>query len=157
MTILNKLNGWQRLWLLCALLWAFTVVALTVIAFPIVTVSEVNAQWANAKIDLIRKYHGNGEALAEFRKRLHGNASDEEILHPVQKHDGRFDLSTAVPADEALALDVQYQARLTNLGDRSKFKAVAFGFLAWALPVLGIYFLDIAVRWIYVGFRSKSA
>jgi hypothetical protein len=108
------------------------------------------------EIDLIRKYHGNGEALAEFRKRLYGNASDEEIIHPVKKHDGKFDLSTAVPADEAQALDAQYQARLTNLGDGSKFKAVAFGFLAWALPVIAIYLLGIAVHWVYVGFRSKS-
>ena len=156
MTILDKFNGWQRLWLLCTVLWALPVVALTVMAFPTVTVSEVNAQWANAKIDLIRKYHGNGEALAGFRKRLYGNASDEEITHPVKKHDGKFDPSTAVPADEAQTLDAQYQARLTNLGDGSKFKAVAFGFLAWALPVIAIYLLGIAVRWVYVGFRRKS-
>jgi len=84
MTILNKLNGWQRLWLMCAVIWAIPVVTFTASAFPTETVSEITTQWANAKIELMRKYHGSGETLAEFRQQRYDSASDEEIVHPIK-------------------------------------------------------------------------
>ena len=74
-----KLNGWQRLWAILAIAWAIPVLIFTTTTLP--TESELKARWANERVNLIRKLHGQDESLAKYRFRLYGNASDEEIIH----------------------------------------------------------------------------
>jgi len=156
MISLSKLNGWQRLWVLSAIVWAIPVIAFTVIALPTKTESEIYMQWANEKVDLFRKYHGQNETLIEYRRRLYGNATDKEIVHPAADRLRQFDPSTAVPESEIDAIDKKYESRLAQLERQSPVRTAFGGFLIWALPLIAIYLVGIGVHWVYVGFRSRS-
>jgi len=155
MTAFSNLNGWQRLWLLCAVIWAIPVALYMIQEISTETESEIKSQWANAKIELIKKHHSSGETLAALRQRLYGSASDEEIIHPAQTHSGHFDFSTAVPVDESQAVDSMYESRLGQRQNQSTAKILMLGFLAWLAPVAGLYLFGKAVRWVYDGFRSN--
>ena len=156
MTGLNNLNGWQRLWLLCAVLWAIFVAVFTIQSIPTETESEIRTQWANAKIELIRKHHSSGESLAKLRQRLYGDASDEDIIHPTQNHSRIFDPYTAVPDDESLAVDEMFESQLSRRQNLSIPRIFGFAFLAWLIPVAGLYFLGKMMHWVYIGFRDKK-
>lgn len=144
MTPLNKLNGWQRLWLMCAAIWLIPVIIYTVTLFPIKTPtasellhdsSYINANAATKAATFV-KYFGRDSNYT---------GANEATKIAIRQRFG-IESSLSSSTTEAEAIDVQHKSLL---------KIIALGFLAWVLPLVAIYVLGITIRWIYVGFRSK--
>lgn len=149
--------------LLVAIVWAIPVVAFTVATWPSETESGIKSRWADEKVDVMRKHHGPGASLVDFRSQVFGNKSDEEIIHPKG-----FDITTAVPvgekdpeaeaqAIEEREIDERNELRIAQLANQSRTKTIVFGFLAWALPLAALYLIGIGGHWVSEGFRRKSA
>jgi hypothetical protein len=156
MISLNRLSGWQRLWILLAIIWAVPVVAFTIAALPTDTESEIYAQWAIEKIELIRRFHGQNESQTEYRRKVYGNATDREVVRPRADPSKHFDPLTAMPGDELDAINQRYESRLAQLERHSPIGTAIRGFLVWALPAIALYLLGIGVHWVYSGFRSRE-
>ncbi len=153
MNALSKMNGWKRIWLLLAAIWMVPVAVFTFTELPNDTESGIKSRWASEIIDLQKKYHGQGESMAAYRQIIYGNASDEEIIHPSGRKSGKFDLSSAIPAEEAEQINQQYEIELVLLANKSPSKAVLIGFIVWLIPLLTIYVFGLGIYWVYVGFR----
>lgn len=141
MHILNKLNGWQRLWLLCAAIWVIPVVMFTYTAIPKPTPSEIlqDRSYINAdaatKAATFLKYIGNDPNYT---------SANEATKAAIRERFGIVESQSRTT--EAGAIDIQSKSRL---------KIIALGFLAWVLPSVVIYLFGIAIRWVYVGFSKK--
>lgn len=143
MQILNKLNGWQRLWLLCVAIYAIPVVIFTYTAIPETPTSSeilhdpnyINADVAT-KAATFFKYIGNDPNYT---------SANEATKAAIRE---RFGIAGSQPiTTEAGSIDIQGKSRL---------KIIALGFLAWALPSIAIFLFGIAIRWVYVGFTQNS-
>lgn len=55
--------------------------------------------------------------------------------------------------DDLKKLGEQYTKRIANL-NKERIENIVFGFLFWIIPVITVYILGLAVRWIYRGFKS---
>jgi hypothetical protein len=148
------LNGWQRLWIVSAAIWALLVAIFTSLTLP-PTDAELIHEWASAKVQLMKRYHGQGETDEAFRARTYSGASDEDIVHPAPAPWKKFDPRTAVPADESEAIDRQYQEALAAKTPRSAL--VLNAILVWFIPSAGVYLLGMAVRWVRAGFTNGKA
>lgn len=152
----NKLNGWQRLWIVLAVVWATLVLLFIFNTAP--TEKSIKAGWANAIVELGQKTNARNETPSQYRQRAFGGRSDEEIIRfgPLPTHemdkDG-FDPSRAVPADEFIAINSNYAAQLSVL-PRVWSKTLVSGLLVWAIPLGALYLIGRASHWIYVGFRK---
>jgi hypothetical protein len=152
---LDKLNGWKRLWVLLVVLWLWPVLAVTISKLPSRETIKVLHDWASEKIDLVRQYHPTNESLAEFRLRVYGARTDEEIVHP-KSEPGKFDASSAVPAETDDAIDQKYRTLFERLSNESEGKAIGVGFLLWIIPPIIIYLIAIAAKWVYLGFHAAE-
>lgn len=172
MNATNRLNGWQRLLILLAIIWAILVVAFTVTRWPKTWQTEAEirshwvSHWANDRIAVFEKYEGNGEPFDVYRGKVFAGKSDEEIVNPRG-----FDIFTAVGVDdqspsfrkdrartdEVIELDHKYSAIVNSLPRRSRAETVGIAFLAWGLPLAMLYLIGVGVHWVYEGFRRKSA
>ena len=142
MRILDKLNGWQRLWLLSAAIWVVPVVIFTYTTAPeTFTPSEMlkDQRYTNAD---------SATRAATFLKYIVSDpnyASANEATKAAIRQ--RFGIAESqLITTEARAIDIQ---------SKSPLKTIVFGVLAWVLPVVMIYFIGFAFRWVYVGFNRN--
>ena len=151
----RSLNGWQRLWVVAAVIWAIIVVADCATKLQGPTAAEVTAEWARAKVELFRKHHGADESYEEFRAKFYGNALDEEIVSPRGQSGGRFDPNRAVPADEMDVIDGQYRPLLVGATQQSRGDVLLRALMIWMIPAALLYLTGIIVQWVLAGFRQQ--
>lgn len=157
------LNGWLRLLVVVAIVWAIPVAFVTFESWPTETTSGVVSRWANERIEAVRNRSGSGESHSEFRARVFGAKSDEDIAQPTG-----FDIATAVPVGqtdpqrEALraeveAIDEKYKSLRANTESNSRTKLLSRALLAWALPLLAAFALGFSFFWVRAGFRRSES
>lgn len=151
MSIQSTLSGWQRLGVIAAAVWAVPVALYILGIWPSTLESSIKDQWASARVELTWKYHGQGESLSQFRSRVYGDKSSEDILSPQQPT--VFDPTTAVPATEVEAVDSYYKPSITKIRAQSRSDIVVTGFIIWLLPLVLLYFLGVLWRWVHKGFQ----
>lgn len=141
----RKLNGWQRLWILLAIIWLVPVLALTISEAE--TQATIKGRWARDIVNMEKRYH---PAFTWYNDK-----SDEDIISPHS--DQPFDPAAAEMVTESEQQDKSnlkqlYNRELKNLSAKqnSNYKR---GFLLYVIPLVVLYGLGIGCGWIYRGFR----
>ena len=162
-TILERLNGWQRLWVVVTAVYGLAVGVFTVSLLP--TDSEVTSLWASAAL---------GELAGDIGKSLNKdvsvwdlkesesfkNKTDKEIAEKITENakninqDDPDKKNLASFRKNILFIERDYQERLENVL-KEQLKVIGIALLAWLLPASGLYILGYAAAWVYRGFRQK--
>ena len=141
----NKLNGWQRAWVVTALIWAGVVVLFAGIispASPERIRKMKDDEWVNAL------YEQGGRNL---------RLSRDELLAKVNKPmpDDVADLDTVLPAGVADPIIAKYDALIKKYPHDLAVHIVNSAAL-WAFPLIVIYLLGLGAAWVRAGFRPKK-
>lgn len=110
----------------------------------------------------MRTFSGDGLSHSEFRTRVFGDKTDEEIAQPKG-----FDLATAKTAGENIGEEMVRVAEIAVIDDKhkrllpqasfsSRRELVLFASFIWAAPLLTLAFLGKAVLWVRDAFRSAT-
>jgi hypothetical protein len=161
MRILNRLNGWQRLWLVLTILYGLAVTAMTTVILP--KESDIRSSWAwdamRVAVDDIKRVRKYDGTTWDFRDAFFKDKTDEEVVRSLTDGARSIDLADSKTADLAdyksniLTLENKYQKQIKDL-PREQLKATGMAFLAWMIPALAIYVLGYTAGWIYSGFKE---
>jgi len=167
---MNKLNGWQRLFALIAILW---------LAAPILSYDPPRAFIDPDKFELaIKEFLPQQEVPAEIRFWIPRVAyvsqyggipvADDDLPENLRKHperggvkEYRMDTGALVTVWSGYTLE-QVQQAYSKAADKFTYahrvgvvKALSFSVLVYVLPLAFLYFLGWMLGWIYRGFRNK--
>lgn len=157
-----RLNGWQRLWIVVAILYAFLVLAIATTEYP--NRSRIDDAWARQVIATIESAiaselkigYVNVRDKDDFR-----NKSDIEIAERFSK--GAYEIrkdgdATSYQIHAAQLVKELNEKRTHDLEglptERAKFLGIAF--LSWAIPLLAIYLIGVMVAWVIRGFKASA-
>ena len=142
---MRKLNGWQRLWIVVAVIYLVVVCVIT--SMFMAKDSEIKRSWASDIIDVVKTHDKSLQDLPTWKMLNVYRSSDlsyEEIIKKVKEKYSTFDY---------IEIDKKYEDKLASLG-WERIKVASIGFLFWLVPVILAYLLGLAVGWIYRGFRE---
>ena len=140
---MGKLNGWQRLWIVVAVIYLVVVCVTTFSLMP--NESEIKRSWASDIIDFVKTHDKSSQHLSTWEiLNAYSDLRYEEIIKRMKKKYSTF---------EYMEIDKKYEDKLANLG-WERTKVASIGFLFWLVPVILAYVLGLAVGWIYRGFRE---
>lgn len=147
----RRLNGWQRLWVVLAVIYLLPVVGFTIALFP--KQRDLVSSRVYDSIRAVGEYREKNdsgfrfEGAFSFRAKYYSDISDDEIIKGLhEKWGSKVDFSK---------IEVEYKQKLDAL-PAERAKAVGIALLAWLVPVLAVYVLGLAVTWIIRGFRRES-
>ena len=151
MDLLNRLNRWQRLWLLGGLLWLPGVVAIVSDNFP--SEKELRQASERYRLKLMR------ERDAEVKK-------IDDRCHNSRPVDGPVSLSKClesnrqerqnVHADYLVLLsrvDPGLERRLAQDLPEEQVRVIVLGAGLWIIPPIALYVLGAAIAWLRKRFR----
>ena len=144
--LLNKLNGWQRLWLVLSVLYLIAVGIFTVSVIP--TASDYQTDRIYDTFNLIRDINPKAfdtdwtYIIRERAKEM----GDDAWVNQVHNQYGNkiFHL-----------IEQEYQNKLSAL-HTEQLKIVGGGLVFGTLPIIIIYVLGLSFGWVFKGFRNKS-
>jgi hypothetical protein len=134
---MRPLNGWQRIFVVIAVVWTVFVVGYSVLSWPKMTRQELFAEWAKERIEAMRTYSSEGLSHSEFRDRVFGGKTDEEIAQPKG-----FDLATAKAVGESIGAEIMRAAEVDVI-DRKFEPLVSQATTASR----GAFFLSVVALW----------
>jgi len=134
----RRLNGWQRLWVIVAVL------LLAFVALIVVSVSP------NEDPDILRQL--NSPLCAAYRS-FDGHADGWKLGEPIKDRDNCGDLISYQFVHEVNLHSVQDYKR--HLHGR-QIRVVVVGFFWWVVIVAMIYLFGVGVAWVRRGFASKQ-
>lgn len=162
-SMMKRLNGWQRLWIVLSALYAILVVLFTAnsIAESEHYSDSTRASYAlkafadhpqNKQIETLPLEKRRELAIDSSRARLRlagehqeDRQTDEEFVRSLsEKWRGSIDFS---------GIEAENQKMMEQFS-LVRVKAIGYGFLAWATPVALLYILGLSVGWIARGFRG---
>ena len=144
---MGKLNGWQRLWIVVAVIYLVVVCVITFFLIP--KEREIRRSWASDIIDVVKTHdkslqdQNTWEILDSY-----SDLSYEEIIKAIKKKHSTIDSTL-----DYIEIDKKYEDKLANLG-WEQIKLASIGFLYWLVPVILAYVMGLALGWIYRGFRE---
>jgi len=143
MSVLSRLNGWQRLWVLVSVIYFLFAVSFIVLFLP--KKSDYLSTRVHETIDLTIKNVPELRSSYVYQVRdAYGDLSDDEVVKRIHsKFKGQIDYSK---------IEEEYATRLAKLSSE-QIKAVGTGFLLWLVPVVFIYLLGWAIGWVIKGFK----
>jgi len=143
---LQRLNGWQRLFVVAAVLWLVPVGAVLVAQWP--TKAEITGQWVDAYIEQIVQNTNELKSYSTWQVRnAYRDISDEELLKRLEQK-----YSSSVPLER---IELNYRRRLDSLL-MDQASTGLLGFAAWLLPLIAAYLLGMAIAWIRSGFERGN-
>lgn len=144
--ILNRLNGWHRLWIVITIL--YSIIILPMIATSIPKESDITKQWSYELIDRARVFHPELNNLLDFEIRdMNKNYSDIQYIRAVHRQ-----YKNLVSFSD---IDTKFKEQLDHLYiDQAQF--IGIGFIIWLLPVIVLYLFGWSIGWIYRGFTVSN-
>ena len=152
---IRNLNGWQRLWLVLAILWLFTVPFLLMTGFPIEEKWNVEARLKSMEIkEAFERKRVVIDSGCQDRAKEFGVPADFGRCMTAHSYDFQ-NLKRREQEDQTLAYTEQRVRIEESLGNE-QFKYLGLGALVWFLPVVALYLLGWAVGWIRKGFSARD-
>lgn len=178
MFALNKLNGWQRLWIALSIVYGIGVTLVTAINFP--TKEDVVRQWAAVVLDDWDSFMLEGkDAVRSRHRQSFKDLNDWVVVRGVIDVNN---LPLEVVENSAFeAIDETKKMELTDNADsdakafvnrmvsyknlyteevaglrKKQFNTIYLGTSAWLIPSIIILALGYTIAWIIDGFRSKQ-
>lgn len=140
-----KLNGWQRIWIVCGIIIFVIVAIVTIAVFP--KRSEITSRWAYETINSVKKPNEYAYEIRDAYK----DYDDIQLITKIhEKYTKSGDLFDRVKFDE---IDKRYKAELDNLF-AAQTKCVLIGLAVFLCIMLAIYGFGWSIGWIYRGFRK---
>ena len=157
-----RLNGWQRLWVLIAIIYLIPIAIITINSFP--TKNQIYNKWyeylysiyyiANEKTDnegfLLRSQIKNLDQQqkiifleASIRSKQHidtGNEMDQIVYQNARQSIPDFRKT--------------YEADLNELPSNQK-EIITISLLIWIVPLVIVYIFGLILKWVYKGFKPK--
>lgn len=154
-----RLGGWLRLWLVLSLGWGIVIATFGYTDRP--KVDAVITAWAYEGTDVI------GEQISEREGRIVDGSEIRSYLqeaHPTNAQlvtwfesvERNPKASQLVYLDALKAVNAKFRARMADIPAQQRRHAFN-AFLVWIIPLLGIIALGYATRWIWRGFRPRTA
>ena len=149
---LNKLNGWQRLWVLVSAIYLFVVIFFAVFTFP----SPEN----NTDADKILKSLPTKslEILAGQSSGVPDKLTDEHSKTiPVTYPNGQ--VLEFLPSTNKTDIEYVSKEYWNTVTDLTNTKRIIFLFqmlLAWIVPCVILYLLSWSIGWVYKGFIKEQ-
>lgn len=149
-----KLSGWLRLWIVVSGIYLILTIVFVVFTLPEATsVLHSSSFYDQMSPDLRAKLlnakgMATDAALDEARK----GGLTVEIEMPNGHH---LVLASNVPQYEQERAAKTYWTIVEKAADEKRRRYFHIAFRWWIIPVLGIYVLGWAARWVYRGFRYQ--
>ena len=163
MTLIGKLNGWQRLWVVVSALYGFAVIAGAVALAP--KEQDIMSAWVWDVLRVleedIKRTSGKQISVSQLKdaERFRGK-TEEQIVREVTRGAKEIDLQIPEKKDlgqykkAVLDLEKSYEEKLSALPAKQREHA-GIAFAIWLLPVLAVLGLGYAIGWIYRGFKRE--
>lgn len=149
-----KLGGWQRLWIVIAVLYLFVVVWVAWSTLPSPSsLSHENALYSRL-IPVARDRILNTQVKVENEQAFIQDArtaTDAELVEMPNGHTLVF--RKGLPRVDVEASTKAYWATVKHVANEKRITHVAQALVWWAIPLVFIYALGQAARWIYSGFK----
>lgn len=147
----ERLNGWQRLWIVLAVVWLIGASAFAVMQFP--TEQKWRAAWRLHTYERTKELQ---QPVAEIEEHCRKSSSEANYI---------LDFSKCMDASR-----LQYQNAKTHYKDQTKWlydegerrvgedlpreqlKTIGFSIALWIVPLLALYALGLGVAWVRKGF-----
>ena len=148
---LQKLNGWQRLWLIAVAVWFAVCITIATLNFP----TRDKLQTA-AIVAMNEMYQSLGEAAESQREHCRRFISAEDYRDgvPCMKMAGEAKQHYRKTVDEAVSR--QY-ARIDHDLMATQAAAIAWGLALWMVPSVLLYGFGLALTWARAGFTKRSS
>jgi hypothetical protein len=144
----NKLNGWQRIFVVLAIFY-FIIVNWAVIFF-IPTQSEIDNNQVTEIITVLRdEIPALHNYTTSVLRNIYNNIGDKELIER---------LYTKYSDDPTLRLnDIQDKYNRENeFLLLNQLKWVVYGFIWWIIPLLIVYLFGWSIGWVSKGFKTKQ-
>ena len=163
MLTLLPLNGWQRLFVVVAALYALIVIAVAIATAP--KRSEVTRSWAWETLELleadVKRTTKQEITAAQFRasKDLAGK-DDEQVARKLAEDARSIDVTDTAKQDlaryktEVGVLADRFEAKLKELPSE-QLKHAGLALAAWLIPSTSVLVLGYATAWVIRGFRRR--
>lgn len=140
----NKLNGWQRLWVVLSAIYLAIVIVFTWSSWP--TKRQIENSWVYSLITATKDPKDYAYEIREAYKDI----PDGELIKRInakysEKPEYKEILNTT---------NLKYQMEIQSLG-KNRFKTFGIALLAWLFPIGILYLVGVAIGWIYKGFKGK--
>jgi hypothetical protein len=150
MTDVRRVGGWHRLWIVLSAIYFVLVLVIAGVLFP----------ESKPGISQEERLKRSSDLVAQFLKANPDFAKQPPIL--PSEYGGRPVDRSKFP-DEVARLHAKYRGRVdfssiedavapSNTVERLRYIGVAF--LTWLVPVVVLYVLGLAVRWVFKGFTE---
>lgn len=149
-----KLGGWQRLWVVVAVLYLLVVAGVTWSTWP-ASVSHEYTLYSRIPSEArtrILNSHVKAENEQAFIQDAR-TAKDAELVEMLNSHILVF--RKDLPRAEAEASARAYWAEVEHVAKENRVAHLAQAIAWWAIPLALIYALGLAVRWTYRGFKQS--
>jgi len=153
-----KMNGWQRLWLLVAVIYFFVVAVFAAMSFPKPESIHHTQELYDRLAPEVRKKIIGGTKSENFQVEKRGyleEALKRGLIIEVEmpnKHIMVF--SSELPKQEAEAAATQYWAVVEKSVSKQRLQHIGLAFLLWLLPALALYGFGWSIGWVYRGFKK---
>ncbi len=132
----NELNGWQRMWVLSAVLWLIVVTIFSITSIP-------------SKFELapISPYASQTEKTVRHLSAEIVDLTDKEVSKLIP---------TLTTEEKKLLADVIAETKkIRNEHLRDVFVHICISLLFWTIPSILIYLFGFSVAWVLQGFKKK--
>ncbi|MBI4449179.1 hypothetical protein HY641_04090 [Candidatus Woesearchaeota archaeon] len=142
-----RLSGWNRLFLVLAVLWFVPVAWLTAIAVP--TAEEYQRDRLFSTVNLIKGQHPNYFDESWTYKVVDSiiqQGADQWLVEVHGKFQGKIDFNS---------IEREYRDNTRDLA-RNQYKTILYGLGLWGVPVGIVYLLGVSAVWVISGFRGSK-
>jgi hypothetical protein len=130
---INKLNGWQRAWVVFGIIWTIFLGGLVMLGFP---------ENPEHKRDRVRAIYG-----------LHAPMSAEQVGNWVDAGTVPVTSELTRKIEKTKEIESEYEADRTQYPQKVK-QHCEQAVLWWTLPLIVVYLLGLGVAWVRAGFRK---
>lgn len=151
MNNLNRLNGWQRLWLVLAGIYAIPVALVAYDSMP--TQAAIDRNYANETIESVKSLDVTLKSQPTWQIRdAYKDLSDREIVQRIHE---KWQKKNVFQDMEFQEIDKRYKEKSEGLL-KERVRTVGIAFVIWIATVIGTYVFAWLAGWVYRGFRNPT-
>ena len=171
-----KLNGWQRLWILCCLIYGTVGTCFVVFSINEIPqyakhkdsfyselssdfMSKIAMDWEVSKEkrrghDLLTRGH-DLLTFREFQEYTLTTETDKFILKRV-KNSHTINFKKPISEKEMTTIITKYNKICEDDSDSEQINLILVGLIFWFIPCVVVYLLGFAISWIIRGFKESK-
>ena len=150
----ERLNGWQRLWIVCGIIYFTVVAGVTVPSIPSkLTINEYLSDVVEDGDAVPIDIHWYVR-LEKKWMRVDRIATNEKTGEHIYLLNGK--LSEPIPALEYVKIPHELSREESRVLRKKQAVFISKAFMWWLLPWLLLYFCGLAISWIIIGYRTNK-